>query len=64
MFYRPIFFLRSSRIRINLLSYESKPTDKQEQYDWIAEKIGRARPSVPVGEAGDIDHVADLILGL
>ena len=35
---RPIFFLRSSRIRVNLLSYESIPTDKREQYDWRAEK--------------------------
>ena len=35
---RPIFFLRSSRIRFDLLSYESKPTDKREQYDWRAEK--------------------------
>ena len=34
-----IFFLRSSRIEVDLLSYESKPTDKPEQYDWMAEKI-------------------------
>ena len=33
-----ICFLRSSRIRVDLLSYESKPTDKREQYDWRAEK--------------------------
>ena len=30
--------LRSSRNRINLLSYESKLTDKREQYDWRAQK--------------------------
>ena len=30
--------MRSSRIRVNLLSYESKPTDKREQYDWRTEK--------------------------
>ena len=33
-----IFFVRSSRISVDLLSYESKTTDKQEQYDWRAEK--------------------------
>ena len=33
-----IFFLRSSSIRVDLLSYESKPADKREQYDWRAEK--------------------------
>ena len=39
---RPIFFRRSSRIRVDLLSYESKPTYKWEQYDWrAAKKIGR-----------------------
>ena len=32
------FFLRSSRIRVGLLSYESKLTDKRGQYDWRAEK--------------------------
>ena len=36
---RPNFFLRSGRNRVDLLSYESKMTDKQEQYDWRAEKI-------------------------
>ena len=36
---RPIFFLQSSRIRVHLLSYESKTTDKREQYDWRPEKI-------------------------
>ena len=35
---RPNCFVRSCRIRVNLLSYESIPTDKQEQYDWRAEK--------------------------
>ena len=34
----PDFFLRSSQIRVILLSYESKTTDKQEQYDWRPEK--------------------------
>ena len=32
-------FLRSSRIRVDLQSYESKPTDKQEQYDRRAEDV-------------------------
>ena len=32
------FFSRSSRIRVDLLSYESKTTVKQEQYDFRAEK--------------------------
>ena len=35
---RPYFFLRSSHIRVDLLSYESKPTNKRKQYDWMAEK--------------------------
>ena len=35
---RPNFFLRSSRIRADLISYEGIPTDKREQYDWRAEK--------------------------
>ena len=35
---RPIFFQQSSCNRVDLLSYESKPTDKWEQYDWRAEK--------------------------
>ena len=35
---RPNFFLRSSRIRVDLLLYESIPSDKQEQYDFRAEK--------------------------
>ena len=33
-----IFFLRSSRNKVDLLSYESKTTDKRGQYDWKAEK--------------------------
>ena len=33
------FFLRSSCIRVDLLLYESKTTDKRGQYDWRAEKI-------------------------
>ena len=32
------FFLRSSHNRVDLLSYERKPTDKRDQYDWIAEE--------------------------
>ena len=35
---RQFFFQRSSRNRVDLLSYESKPTDKREQYDLMAEK--------------------------
>ena len=35
---RPIFFLRSTHIRVDLLSYEGKMTAKQGQYDWRAEK--------------------------
>ena len=35
---RPNFFLRSSRIRINLLSCESKTTDKRQQNAWRAKK--------------------------
>ena len=35
---RPNVLLRSSRIKVDQLSYESKPTDKREQYDWRAEK--------------------------
>ena len=33
------FFNRSNRIRVDLLSYESKRTEKREIYDWRAEKI-------------------------
>ena len=33
------FFLRSSRNKVDLLSFESKTTDKREQYDWMGEKI-------------------------
>ena len=36
--YSTKFFLRSRRIRVNLLSCESKTTDKRGQYDWRAEK--------------------------
>ena len=35
---RPIFFLRSIRNEVDLPSYESKMTDKQEQNDWTDEK--------------------------
>ena len=31
-------FVGSRCIRVDLLSYKSKPTDKQEQYNWRAEK--------------------------
>ena len=30
--------MQYSRIRVELLSYESKPTDKRGQYDWRDEK--------------------------
>ena len=46
---RPIFFLWSSRNRVDLLSYESKPTDKWGQYDWSAEKNLNGNPSRPSG---------------
>ena len=36
---RSDFFLQSSRIRVNLLSYESKLASKREQYDWMPEKM-------------------------
>ena len=40
--YSTNFFLWSSRTRVDLLSYESIPTYKREQYDWMAgKKIGR-----------------------
>ena len=32
------FFLRYHRFRVDLLSYESKTADKQELYNWRAEK--------------------------
>ena len=35
---RPNFFQRSSRIRVNLLLYESKTTNKRQQNDWRAKK--------------------------
>ena len=35
---RPNFYLRSSRISVDLLSYESKPTEKLEQNNWRSEK--------------------------
>ena len=31
-------FVLSSRIKDDLLAYESKPTDKREQYNWMLEK--------------------------
>ena len=34
----PNFILRSSCIRVNLLSYNSKLTEIREEYDWIAKK--------------------------
>ena len=35
---RPDFLRRSSCISVDLLSYDSKPTEKREQWDWRAEK--------------------------
>ena len=35
---RPNFYLQSSRIRVDLLSYESKTTDKRQQNDCRAKK--------------------------
>ena len=35
---RPNFSQPSSRIRVDLLSYESKTTDNREQYDWRTEE--------------------------
>ena len=35
---RPDFFMLPSCIRVDLLSYKSKPTDKREQYNWKAEE--------------------------
>ena len=32
------FFLHFRHIRVDLLSYKSKTTDKREQYDWRTEK--------------------------
>ena len=32
------FFLQFSWNRVDLPLYESKPTDKREQYNWMAEK--------------------------
>ena len=34
----PTIFLRSSRIGVDLVSYESKLTDKRKQYDWMPGK--------------------------
>ena len=39
---RPKNFLRSSCIRVDQLTYDSKPTEIREQYHWMAEKIERA----------------------
>ena len=38
IFTRPNFSQSSRRIRVYQLSYESKTTDKREQYDWRADK--------------------------
>ena len=35
---QPNFFLRSSRNKVDLLSFENKTTDKREQYDWMGGK--------------------------
>ena len=44
---RPDFFLRSSRIVVDLLSYGSKTTDKREQYDWRTEKNSDGMGHIP-----------------
>ena len=44
---RPFFF-QSSRIRVDLLSYEGKPTDEREQCDWKAEKNLDGKPDETV----------------
>ena len=46
--YPSIFFLQFSRNRVNLLSYESKPTDKWEQCDWRAEKNWTGSQKKPI----------------
>ena len=38
LYYSTNIFLQSSHIRVDLLSYERKTTDKRDQYDWRAEK--------------------------
>ena len=35
---RPNFLVRSSRVKVDLLSYESKTTNKRQQNDWRAKK--------------------------
>ena len=40
---RSKFYQRSSRIRVDLQSYESKPTDKREKNDWRPWKIWTGR---------------------
>ena len=35
---RPIFFQPSSRIRVGLLLYDSKPTEERGKNDWMAVK--------------------------
>ena len=40
------FFLRPSRIRVNLFMYKSKPNDKRDQYDWMAEENLRKNENV------------------
>ena len=37
-YYPSKFFLLSRRIRVDLLSYESKTIDKREQYSWSIAK--------------------------
>ena len=38
LLYSTKFFLRSGCTRVDLLSYDRKPTDKRDQYDWMTEK--------------------------
>ena len=47
---RPKMFLGSSRNRVDLLSYDSKTTDKREQYDWMAGKIWTGKSAINNGE--------------
>ena len=59
----PNFFQPFSRNRVDLLSYESKPMDKREQYDWRTEKNldGKRAPSLKK-EQKNLQHV--LLVGI
>ena len=58
---RPDFFLRSSRNRVNLLSYYGKTTDKREQYDWRADKNWTGGSLVSISGCVDILEDGPLI---